>query len=204
MLVVLTSGRGRVNGAAFAVGFVTGQALFFLLVFSLGTLANPNRDNHPTVIAILVIAFGASLLATAVYVRRHRIEPALARGPSPRAEAIHSRLSRLRPLSALGAGAALGAGGPKRLSITIIATATITASGLGNAGALGLALLYVGVSTVLVWVPVTLYIMWGARAAEWLGSAEHWMGRHKVPLTVYPSAVLGLVLVVDGVVQLVG
>ena len=35
-------------------------------------------------------------------------------------------------------------------------------------------------------------------------SAQHWIVRHKEPLTFYPSAVLGLVLVIDGVVQLVG
>ncbi len=98
----------------------------------------------------------------------------------------------------------LGVGGPKQLSITIVATATITAAGVGDAAELGLALLYVAVSTVLVWFPVLLYIMWGSRATEWLTNAQHWIGQHKEPFTFYPSAVLGLALVIDGVVQLVG
>ena len=97
----------------------------------------------------------------------------------------------------------LGVGGPKRLSITIVATATITAADLGGAAAFGLGLLYVAVATMLVWVPVSLYIVWGPRAAEWLTAAQGWIGQHKAPLTIYPSAVLGLAFVIDGVVQLV-
>ena len=137
--------------------------------------------------------------------RRHRTEPARARSPNPRTRGISildwrvcDRYRHWEP------GAVLGVGGPKRLSITIVATATITAAGVGDAAELGLSLLYVAVSTVLVWFPVLLYIMWGSRAAEWLTSAQHWIGQHKEPFTVYPSAVLGLALVIDGVVQLVG
>ena len=37
-----------------------------------------------------------------------------------------------------------------------------------------------------------------------LPAHQHWIVRHREPLTFYPSAVLGLVLVIDGVVQLVG
>ena len=88
--------------------------------------------------------------------------------------------------------------------ITIAVTAMITESGVGDADVVGLALLYVGVSTVLVWAAALFYILWGQRATDWLTGAQHWIVRHKEPLTFYPSAVLGLVLVIDGVVQLVG
>ena len=205
VLVVLTSGRGRVKGAAFAIGFVTGAAVFCLLAFSLGMLTFANHQNHPTLIAVLLLAFGAALLVTAVHVRRGRTEPARARSPNPRSEAVRSRLANLRPLSALGAGAVLGVGGPKRLSITIVATATITAAGVGDAAELGLALLYVAVSTVLVWFPVLLYTSCGVRERQnGLPTAQHWIGQHKEPFTFYPSAVLGLALLIDGVFQLVG
>jgi hypothetical protein len=204
VIAVVTSARGRMKGAAFAIGFVTGQAVFFLLALSLGTITFGNSQNHPTLIAVLLIAFGAALLLTAVWVRGHRTEPVRVRGPNPRTEAFRARLASLRPLSALAAGAALGVGGPKRLSITIAVTAMITESGVGNADALGLAVLYVGVSTVLVWAAALFYILWGQRATEWLTGAQHWSVRHKEPLMFYPSVVLGLVLVIDGVVQLLG
>jgi hypothetical protein len=119
-------------------------------------------------------------------------------------DGLRDRLGRLRPLSALGVGTALGIGGPKRITITLVASATIAASGLSHPDEWGLGILYVAVATILVWAPVGLYVVWGSRAADWLASAARWIATHKTPLTFYPSAVLGLGLVIDGVLQLVG
>ena len=170
VLVVLTGARARLKGAALAIGFVAGQAAFFLLVFAIGTQSSPDGQNHPAVVDSIEIAFGIALLVTAVYVRRHRSDLAQARGPSPRTEAIRSRLANLRPLTALGTGAALGIGGPKRIGVTIVVSAAIAAAGLESAEAIGLAVLYVAVATILVWVPVLLYVALGPRATEWLAN----------------------------------
>jgi Sap, sulfolipid-1-addressing protein len=202
VLVVLTGAGARLKGAALAIGFVAGQAAFFLLVFAIGTRSSPDGKNHPAVVDSIEIAFGIALLLTAVYVRRHRSDLA-ARGPNPRTAAIRSRLANLRPLTALGTGAALGIGGPKRIGVTIVVSAAIAAAGLESAEALGLAVLYVAVATILVWVPILLYVAFGARATEWLENAQRWIGQHKATLTFYLSAVLGTVLVVDGIVHLV-
>lgn len=189
------------NGSVFAIGFVAGQAAFCLLALTLGTLPFPNREKHPTLGALLVIAFGAALLVASVSVRRRRSEPARPRA-NPRTEAFRTRLSTLRPATALGTGAVLGVGGPKRLGITLVVAATITTAGLSDARETALAVLYVLVATVLVWVPVSLYVIFGHRAAEWLTSAQAWIGGRKDAFTFYPSAVLGAVLIVDGIVQL--
>ena len=204
VIAVITSTRGRIKGAAFAIGFVTGQAAFFLLALSLGALTFGNRENHPTLIAVLIIAFGIALLLTAVWVRRHQIEAVRARSPNPRTESLRPRLAGLRPLSALAAGAVLGVGGPKRLSLAVAVTAMINESGVGDAEAFRLAVLYVGASTLLVWAAALISILWGRRVTEWLTSAQRWIVQHREPLTFYPSAVLGSALVIDGVVQLVG
>jgi hypothetical protein len=202
VLVVLTGHGARLKGAALATGFVAGQAAFFLLVLVVGTASSPDGENHPTVVAIIELAFGSALLLTAAYVRRHRSDPPRAGGPNPRTEAIRSRLANLRPLTALGTGAALGIGGPKRISVTLVATAAIAAEGLSSAGALGLALLYIAVATIFVWGPVLLFIVLGPRATEWLEDGQRWGRQHKEPLTFYPSAVLGTVLMIDGIVEL--
>jgi len=204
VLVVLTGARARLKGAALAVGFVTGQAAFFVLALVLGTAASPDGQSHPSVIASLEIAFGAALLLTAAYVHRHRGDAPTVRPPNPRTEAIHSRLTNLRPVTALWTGAALGIGGPKRAGITLVVCAAIATSGASGAGAVGLAVLYVAVATILVWLPVLLFILLGTRATDWLARAQHWIGLHKAPLTFYPSAGLGAFLAVDGIVSLVG
>lgn len=202
VIAVATSAQGRIKGAAFAIGFVTGQALIFLTALTLGAITFGNSENHPTVVSVIVTLFGVALLLTAVWVRSQRTKPVRVRGPNPRTVAFRARLAGLRPLSALAVGAALGVGGPKRLSITIAVTAMISESGVGDAEGLRLALLYLSVSTVLVWAAALFYILWGKRATDWLTSAQHWSARHKEPLMFYPSVVLGLILVIDGVVQL--
>lgn len=200
-LVVLTHGRGRVNGIAFATGFIAGQLVFFLLAFGLGAISIPS-GNHPAVLAGFMIVFGAALLALSVHVHRHRNDPVRVRDPSPRMDGLRARLGRLRPLSALGVGTALGIGGPKRITVTLLASAAIASAGLSHTSEVGLAIVYVAVATSLVWAPVLLYVMWGPRAADWLLNAQRWIVVHRTPLTIYPSAVLGLVLVVDGVLRL--
>lgn len=202
VLVVLTSGRGRINGLAFAIAFVAGQVLCCALAFSLGLVASPGHEERfPTLEALLVVALGVGLVALAVYFRRRRREPR----PSvfaERADHLKARLAKLSVPTALGTGAVLGFGGPKRIGITVLTAATVTASGVGEASAVALALVYVAVATVLVWVPVLLYVVFGHRAADWLTAGQQWIAQRRDTLTFWPSTVLGLVLVVDGVVQL--
>ena len=81
-------------------------------------------------------------------------------------------------------------------------TATITAAGVHELQEFALATAYVLVGTVLVWLPVLLYIVFGDRGATWLTDGQGWIAAHKDPLTFYPSAVLGVVLIADGVIQL--
>ncbi len=203
VLVVLTSERARLNGSAFAVGFVAGQATVCLLALTIGTWSFPSHAKHHAALeAFLTMTFGGALLVAAAYFRRHRREAVEPPTPNPRAEAVRARLSTLRPTTALGTGAALGVAGPKRLAITLVATATITTAGVRGAQEFVLAALYVLVATALVWVPVLLYIVLGHRAATWLTQRQAWIGAHKEPLTFYPSAVLGLLLIADGIVQL--
>jgi hypothetical protein len=202
VVVVLTSGRGRLNGSAFAIGFVAGQAVFCFLALAIGSLSFPDREqHHATFQSILVIVVGVGLLVAASYLRRRERNPR-PRVPNPRTEAFRTRLSTLRPSTALATGGVLGIGGPKRLGITLVVTATISSANLKGAPEVALAVLYVAVATMLVWVPVGLYVVFGRRATDWIAGAQAWISAHRDALTFYPSAVLGVVLIIDGLVQL--
>ena len=201
-LVVLTGERARIKGVALAAGVIAGQALFILFVVAVGLASSPDGKNHSTVVDVVTIAFGGALLLTALYERRRRHEPAPPHDPSPRAEALHSRLANVGPVTAFGTGTALGIGGPRRITVTLVVCAAIAAAGVGGAGAVGLSVLYVAIATILVWVPVVLYIRLGERATELLENGQRWIGEHKQSLTVYGALVLGTVLVVDGIVHL--
>ena len=168
-LAVLKSARPRSNGLAFAIGFLVGQSAICLLAFGIGdaSLGEP-KNNHETFQAILELVLGAALLAAAVHVWSRPREPREHRPMGPRTKAMVTRLSRLTTGAALGTGIVLGIGGPKRLALTLIVAATISAAALGSAEELILVALYVLVGTVLVWVPVALYTFFGTRATDWI------------------------------------
>ena len=145
---------------------------------------------------------GLALLAAAAHVRSRRRVPREHRAAGPRTKAMVTRLSRLKPAAALGTGLALGIGGPKRLGLTLVVAATISAAALGGAQELSLVGLYVLVGTVLVWVPVTLFVVFGTRATEWIADAQAWVSRREQPLTFYPSLIVGIALIVDALFRL--
>ena len=197
-LVVLRSGRGRLNGTLFAGGFLLGQTLVYLLAFIVGAASVQERTSgHPTLESLLELALGIALLVVAVRMRRSRqLVPsgAPARPPSPRAEAFMNGLARLKPPTAFGAGSVLGIGGPKRFVIAVIAAAAISTSGLRPEGKLAVSVAYVLIATVLVWLPVTLYVVAGDRAGEWVARARDWLNEYRDPLSFYPVLAFGLVL----------
>ena len=207
-LVVLRSGRPRINGFLYAGGFLGAATVVLVAVVGVGVATSlGNGDGHPTFQAVLAFVFGVALLATAVYVRRHPPDPHAHDGPPrprrpSRLTEITTRVGRLGPLQAFGIGVALGIGGPKRLGITLLVAGTITAAGLGAGAGVMIGASYIVVGTVLVWLPVALYVVAGARAEEWIASAQRWVGTHQAALTVYPSLVVGLLLVADAFVQL--
>jgi threonine/homoserine/homoserine lactone efflux protein len=83
-LIVLGSGRGRKNGIVFAVGFVLGQSVAFLLALVIGSAFTQNE--HDTATAAIELTTGAALLVIAVRGRPpHKPREA---GSAPRTEAL--------------------------------------------------------------------------------------------------------------------
>ena len=199
-LVVLGSRHGRWSGLAFAIGVVLGQLLVCALAFALGTAALPvGRHAHETVRAVLELALGIALLVGGAYAWR---QPA-SQPPKPnsRSKAAFARLERLSLPALFFAGAALTLG-PKRLGITLIVTASISAADLSDSEAIALTLLYVVIATALVSVPVVLAIVFGPRAEAWMGGVQSWLTAHRRPLTFYPLAILGVLVTLDALVAL--
>ena len=202
-LAVLKSTRPRINGLVFAIGFLVAQSVVLLAAFAIGdsSFAEP-KDNHETITSLVALALGLALLATAAAVRSRPRVPREHRAAGPRTKAMVTRLSRLKPVAALGTGIALGIGGPKRLGLTFIVAATISGAALGSAEEISLVGVYVLVASVLVWAPVTLYVFFGTRATDWIAREQAWVSEHQQPLTFYPSLVVGAGLTLDALFRL--
>ena len=200
-LAVLTSRRGRANGTAFMIGFVLGQAAAFLAAVLLGSAATANRSGgNETLTAALELAFGLGLLALAWPERRR--ETQLRGGGPSRTQSLLARLKRLRPGTAFSVGALLGVGGVKRLTITIVAGATVGIAGLLAVQDVLLGVLYVAIATVLVWLPVGIYLVAGERADRWMEEAETRLLANERRLTFFSTLFFGFLLTSDALFRL--
>jgi hypothetical protein len=112
------------------------------------------------------------------------------------------RLKGLRPGTAFSVGALLGVGGVKRLTITIVAGATVGIAGLVSAEDVLLGAMYVAIAAVLVWLPVGIYLVAGARADRWMRDAEGWLLANERRLTFFSTLFFGFLLTSDALLRL--
>jgi hypothetical protein len=192
---------GRLKAVAFALGVVVGQLLACAALVAFGAVATPDRSkSHPTLVGLLELGLALVLLSYALVVHRrpettHRTSPG-------RSKAVLERLHRVHAVTASGVGLLLGIGGPKRLVLTALASASITAAGITGSNEATLIVWYGLLATVLVWLPVLAYLLFGKWAVARLDAALEWLNRHRRPATVYTLAIVGLVLFVDALLLL--
>ena len=198
-LAVLTSRRGRINGTALALGFLLGQSVALLIAVLIGSAAGQRLNgSHDTLAGILELLLGAAMLMVA-WRGRHRATPMEER--ASRTDVLLARLADIGPRTAFSVGLPLGVGA-KRLVITLLAGATIASAGLLRVEELGLGALYVLLAGLLVWVPVTMYLVLGRHADPWMRSAQAWLSANTRRLTFLVSLILGVFFLADGVVRL--
>jgi Sap, sulfolipid-1-addressing protein len=198
-LAVIAS--GRLKALAFATGLVAGQLLALGVLVAVGTATIPDPNSkHQTLEGLLELALGVVLLGYAQDLRRR---PAATHpGDSPRTRDALARLGRLHAFTAFVAGLVLGIG-VKRLVLSAFASASITGAGVQTGQQAALIVWYSAIATVLVWGPVLVFELFGKRAVDWLEIAQHWLDEHRRDATIYVVAILGLVLVVGGILDLV-
>jgi hypothetical protein len=197
-LAVLGSGRGRLNGVVFLIAFVVGQSLTFLVALLIGSEFSPNAGAG-RVRAVLELAAGIGLVGVGWQRRSgHRVDES---GERLMMESLFAKLSRVAPAVSFGVGLPLGIG-VKRLLITILAAATVASAGLAPADEVALGVEYVVIATFVVWLPVLVYLVFGARADTLMADAKRWITLHEDGLTILAAFAVGLFLIGDALVQL--
>jgi hypothetical protein len=197
-LTVLRTGRVRAIGLA--SGAVTGQLVACGLLVLIGTASAGHRTQRTQVEVVSELVLGVALLVLALVVHRR---PERTEGERGRSRQILDRLRRVRGATVFAAGLALGVGGPKRLVLTGLAAAAITAAGVKGARDAALVLWYDALATSVIWAPVLAVIVLGQRAIDPFDRGFGWLARHQRPVTVSALLVVGSFLVVRGVVGLV-
>jgi len=204
-LAVLNTGSPRLNGLVFAIAFLFGGALVVAFVVTIGSIAAPGRGGSSTAASSLEFVLGLMLLAGGLRaLRRPTTELALSEVKTRgRASAVLDRLGRLTAKTAFGAGVLLGIGGPKRLTVSIVAATAIAAAALTTRQQAAQGALYVLLGGVLVWVPVALYVVAGSRSRAWFASSEEWLTTHERAIVTVLLFLFGALLVADALGKLV-
>ena len=198
-LAVIESGRFKALG--FGIGFVAGQLLACGLLVMAGAAVVPDHQSgYDTFRSVLAIGFGVAVLWLALNVRR-RPQSTTPRS-SDRSQAVLERLGRLRVGTALVAGLLLGIGGPKRLVLTALAAASISAASLDASRATVSVVAYTALATLLSWAPILAFEVFGDRAVARLAAAQQWLSRHQRAATTYALFLIGLLAIVEGLAGL--
>jgi Sap, sulfolipid-1-addressing protein len=199
-IVVLESRRGRLNGIVFALAFLAGASLVVAIVLLVGSVTVPD-EGHGTAATVVELLVGLVLIACFPPLRRRALAPA----PKTDAAASHpvlDMLRRLTPLNAAVAGVLLGVGGPKRLTITLVAAGSIATAGFTDVEQIALAVVFVVLASVVVWAPVLVYVVAGARAGAWLESMQAWLAARQRTITAWSVLVIGVALAADALARL--
>jgi hypothetical protein len=199
-LVVLRSARARLNGFIYACSFLLGEAVVLVVVITLGSIAAPGKGGSRTVGSLLELALGLLLIAAGARARRG--VPDGDQSTGRRTQAVLAMLARLTPAGAFWAGTLLGIGGPKRLTVGIVAATTIAGAGLTTRQEVAVGAVYVLLASVLVWVPVALFLVAGKRSRAWLAEGDAWLMANQRLMTAVSLLVFGGLLVADALVQL--
>jgi hypothetical protein len=196
-IAVLKTRLARLNGVIFAVGFLLGETIGWILALALGAAANVG-DGDDVVAGVLELALGALLLAAAWRVHRGAVPQP--RGGTGRTRALLARFEHLTPVTAAVMGTLFGLGIPKRLTITLVAAATLTAADLSRPEEVSLVVLYIAVAGVLVWAPVAVYVVAGHHASAMLDAGQRWLTANQQPVATATLLVFGGILATDGLV----
>jgi len=197
-LVMLGTGRGRANGTAFMLAYLLGTSIAFAIGLFVGKSITESRSSGFDLATFLELVVGAALLVLAFRTRgTHTPRESDARSP----EARFSRFAHVRPAVSFGIGLPLGIGA-KRLTITLMAAATVTLAEVTTVEGSALGAVYVTVASVTVCVPVIAYLMLGTRADDAVSVSRAWIAEHEQALAFASFLVLGTLLVADGVLRL--
>ena len=187
VILMLFSGRARVNSVSFMVAWVAGIALVTTVVVLIPGLETDNGEPSDTT---GWIKLGLGVLLLLVGVRQWRARP----GPDeePSTPGWRAKIDELKPGAAFGLGFVLSALNPKNLLLAIAAGASIGALPLSTGETVGAVVVFTLIAAITVTVPVVGYLIVGKRLDPTLDHAKAWLIGNN-------TAVMAVLLVVFGV-----
>ena len=161
VILMLFSGRARINSVSFMVAWVVGIALVTTVVLLIPGLETDDSEPSTTT-GWIKLVLAALLLA--VGIRQWRARP----GPDDEVSVPGwmAKIDELKPGASFGLGFLLSALNPKNLLLAVAAGASMGALPLTSGETVGAVVVFTVVAAITVTVPVIAYLIEQAKA--WL------------------------------------
>lgn len=187
IVVVLSAPRARRAGPAFAAGWIVGLTVLATAIVLLAATAGAAGDDDGVDVVRLVIGVVFLLMAARQWTKRNATaEPSWM-----------ATIAAAGPLRALGLGAALSAGNPKNLALTITAGAAIAEADLSPAGSAGAIAVFTAIGSATVVALVATALAGGAHATRPLATIKTFMSEHSAVLLCLILLALGVKLIAE-------
>lgn len=200
VILMLVSVRARVNGIAFAAGWVVATLGVSTLSFSLAGAADAGSSSSGGAEGVnwLQIALGVVFLALAVRQFRNRPGP----GEDPTTPKLFDAVDSMGGAKAFLLGAAGCVANPKNLPLSISAGTAVAEAGAAGGTAVAALVVFVLVASVTVIVPVVVYFALGERSARLLDGWKTWLVANNAAVMTVLFTVLGAKMLADGLALL--
>ena len=198
VVLVLDSARARVNGPAFALGWVAGLAVVSVVVINLaGGASNPDSDTA-TGVSWGLAAIGVLFLVMAA--RQWKKRPKA--GEPAEMPPWMATMDSIGPSRALVLGAALSAANPKNLALTLAASASIAKAGLDAAQETVAVVTFVVIGSLTVAGAVIVYLVAPRRARGPLEAIRRFMADNNATIMMVILVIIGAKILGDALAGL--
>lgn len=194
VILMLFSGRARINSISFMAAWIAGIALVTTVVlFIPGLEADNSQPSNATgwiklVLAALLLAVGARQWLTR---------------PGPDDEVPlpgwMAKIDELKPGASFGLGFLLSALNPKNLLLAIAAGVSLGALPLTTGETVGAVVVFTLIAAITVMVPVIAYLIAGNRLDPTLDQAKAWLIDNNTAVMAVLIVVFGVSLLGDAI-----
>jgi len=193
IVLVLDSARARLNGPAFALGWVAGLTVVSVVVLLVASGASDPDSAAATGVNGGQAAIGVLLLVLAA--RQWRKRPK--KGETAELPTWMATVDSISPAKALGLGVALSALNPKNLALTLAASASIARAGLDTTDEAIAVAVFVVIGSVTVAGSVLFFLVAPKQAARALGAVHQFMADNNATIMMVILLILGLKVLGD-------
>jgi threonine/homoserine/homoserine lactone efflux protein len=194
VILMLGTPKARVNGPAFAIGWVLGLVVVNVIVLTSASSADTSSSTSDT-LDVIKLLLGVAFLFMAL--RQWRGRPKS--GEAPTLPKWMATIDKFNARRSFIFGALLSGVNPKNLALTLAAGASIAQAGLSTTDSVIAVAIFVVIGSLTVAGPVLFFLFGGARAAKPLASIKEFMGDHNAVIMMVVLLVLGGKLIGSGI-----